>query len=39
MISMKPNKVYSPIWLEANQLAFDKSGRGVELGTTKNKSW
>ena len=25
-------------WLEANQLAIYKRGRGFELGTTKNKS-
>ena len=35
---MKLNRVKTPNWLEANQLAIYKRGRGFELGTTENKS-
>ena len=38
IILIKHNRVKNPNWLEANQLAFYKRGRGVELGTTMNKS-
>ena len=35
---MKLNRVKNPNWLEANQLAIYKRGRGFKLGTTENKS-
>ena len=38
IILIKHNRVKNPNWLEPNQLAFYKRGRGVELGTTINKS-
>ena len=38
IIQIKLNRVKNPNWLEANQLAIYKHGRGFELGTTVNKS-
>ena len=34
----KDNLVESPNWQEADQLVIYKHDRGVELGTTENKS-
>ena len=38
IIQIELNRVKNPDWLEANQLAIYKHGRGFELGTTVNKS-
>ena len=38
IIQIELNRVKYPNWLEANQLAISKHGRGFELGTTVNKS-
>ena len=38
IIQIELNRVKNPNWLEANQLAIYKHGRGFELGTTVNKS-
>ena len=37
IIQIELNRVKNPNWLEANQLAIYKHGRGFELGTTVNK--
>ena len=37
IIWIKHNRVKNPSWLEANQLAIYRHGRGFELGTTENK--
>ena len=37
-IQIELNRVKNPNWVEANQLAIYKHGRGFELGTTVNKS-
>ena len=38
IIQIKLNRVKNPNWLEANQLAIYKHGRGFKLETTMNKS-
>ena len=38
IIDIKLNRVESPNWPEANQVAIYKGDRGVELGTTENQS-
>ena len=35
---IKHKRVKNPNWLEANQIAIYKHGRGFELGTNENKS-
>ena len=37
-IQIELNRVKNSIWVEANQLAIYKHGRGFELRTTVNKS-
>ena len=37
MIQIELNRGKNPNWLEANQLAIYKHGRGFELWTTVNK--
>ena len=36
-ISNKHNRLKNPNWQEADQLAIDKHGRGVELGSTEKQ--
>ena len=38
IVLMKLNRVKNLNWLEVNQLAFYKHGRGFELGNTESKS-
>ena len=38
IIQIELNRVKNPNWPEANKLAIYKRGRGLELGTTVNKS-
>ena len=38
IIQIKHNMVKNPNWSEANQLAIQKRGQGLELRTTMNKS-